>query len=304
MLDFKSVVHEQRVGQPGAVERAVDLDGVTTVHRRNRRPISALLRSGELRALQVRDIDFERNQIYVRRAFSENVLQDRPKDNDERIIPIAELALAQLQQAVRGLKPDDFLVTNRNGRTPTRQCVWLAFRAVQDKAGLDRRFGVHALRHGFCTALVRSNVGVETVRVLAGHEDLRTTQRYLHSERTDLVDAMEPPPLQRVTPRKARRGAFAVADNASTKQALAVKKANGERTGGVLYGFHMAADGVHLEVDEAEQAVIARIQSLAASGVSIRKIVAKLNAEAVPARGACWYVTSVARLIKLKALAA
>ena len=62
---------------------------------------------------------------------------------------------------------------------------------MQDKAGLDRRFGVHALRHGFCTELVRSNVGVETVRVLAGHEDLRTTQRYLHSERTDLVDAME-----------------------------------------------------------------------------------------------------------------
>jgi integrase len=149
------------------------------------------LRSGELRALQVRDIDFERNQIYVRRAFSENVLQDRPKDNDERIIPIAELALDQLQKAVQGLNPEDFLVTNRNGRTPTRQGVWLAFRAVQDKAGLDRRFGVHALRHGFCTELVRSNVGVETVRVLAGHEDLRTTQRYLHSERMDLVDAME-----------------------------------------------------------------------------------------------------------------
>ena len=149
------------------------------------------LRSGELRALQVRDIDFERNQIYVRRAFSENVLQDRPKDNDERIIPIAELALAQLQKAVQGLNPEDFLVTNRNGRTPTRQCVWLAFRAVQDKAELDRRFGVHALRHGFCTELVRGNVGVETVRVLAGHEDLRTTQRYLHAERADLAEAME-----------------------------------------------------------------------------------------------------------------
>ena len=34
-------------------------------------------------------------------------------------------------------------------------------------------------------------MGVETVRVLAGHEDLRTTQRYLHAERSDLVDAME-----------------------------------------------------------------------------------------------------------------
>ena len=149
------------------------------------------LRSGELRALQARDIDLERGLIFVRRAFSENVLQDRPKDNDERVIPIAELARPELTQAVQGVNPEDFLVTNRNGRTPTRQAVWLAFRAVQDKAGLDRRFGVHALRHGFCTELVRGNVGVETVRVLAGHEDLRTTQRYLHAERPDLVSAME-----------------------------------------------------------------------------------------------------------------
>jgi len=33
------------------------------------------LRSGELRALQVRDIDLERGLIFVRRAFSEKVLQ-------------------------------------------------------------------------------------------------------------------------------------------------------------------------------------------------------------------------------------
>ncbi|MEO7034241.1 MAG: tyrosine-type recombinase/integrase [Polyangiaceae bacterium] len=149
------------------------------------------LRSGELRALQARDVDFERGLVFVRRAFSENVLQDRPKDNDERVIPIAELAREQLEKAAQGLAPEDFLVTNRNGRTPTRQGVWLAFNAVQIKAGLDQRFGVHALRHGFCTELVRGNVGVETVRVLAGHEDLRTTQRYLHAERPDLVAAME-----------------------------------------------------------------------------------------------------------------
>lgn len=143
------------------------------------------------RAPQVRDIDFERGLVFMRRAFSENILQDRPKDDDERVIPIAELARAQLEEAARRLKPEDFLVTNRNGKTPTRQAVWLAFNAVQIKAGLDRRFGVQALRHGFCTELVRDNVGVETVRVLAGHEDLRTTQRYLHAERPDLVSAME-----------------------------------------------------------------------------------------------------------------
>ncbi len=62
---------------------------------------------------------------------------------------------------------------------------------VVTRPGSTGALGVHALRHGFCTELVRSNVGVETVRVLAGHEDLRTTQRYLHAERSDPVQAME-----------------------------------------------------------------------------------------------------------------
>jgi DNA invertase Pin-like site-specific DNA recombinase len=84
-----------------------------------------------------------------------------------------------------------------------------------------------------------------------------------------------------------------------TKLALAIKKANGQRTGGVTYGYHLAADRKTLEVDPAEQAVIQRIQAMAASGASIRKIVAQLNEECVPARGACWYVTSVARLINV-----
>ena len=83
-----------------------------------------------------------------------------------------------------------------------------------------------------------------------------------------------------------------------TKQALAVKKTKGERTGGVTYGYHLSADGAHLEGDTAEQAVIERIQSLSASGVSIRKIVGQLNEEGTPARGACWHVTSVARLVR------
>ena len=93
------------------------------------------LRSGELRALQVRDVDFERGLIYVRRAFSEDVLQDRPKDNDERIIPIAGPALAELQRAARGLNTEDFLVRNRNGTTPNRQGVLARRQCSPEESG-------------------------------------------------------------------------------------------------------------------------------------------------------------------------
>jgi len=85
-----------------------------------------------------------------------------------------------------------------------------------------------------------------------------------------------------------------------TTAALSAKGGKGERTGGVPYGCRLAGDGKHLELDAAVQAVITRIQSLSAAGTSIRKIGALLNDEGVPARGACWHVTSVARLIKGK----
>jgi integrase/recombinase XerC len=49
----------------------------------------------------------------------------------------------------------------------------------------DRGAGVspHMLRHTFATHLVRSDVDLETVRTLLGHESLATTQRYLHMDK-------------------------------------------------------------------------------------------------------------------------
>lgn len=67
---------------------------------------------------------------------------------------------------------------------------------------------------------------------------------------------------------------------ARTKAALAAKKAKGEKTGGDSpYGHRLAADGVHLEQDEAEQVIIARALALSASGATIRGIADALNAE-------------------------
>lgn len=48
----------------------------------------------------------------------------------------------------------------------------------------------HQLRHFFCSTLVRDGVSVEAVRVLAGHADLKTTQRYVHASTADLRAAV------------------------------------------------------------------------------------------------------------------
>lgn len=66
---------------------------------------------------------------------------------------------------------------------------------------------------------------------------------------------------------------------ANTKQALASKRAKGERVGTLPYGSRLAVDGVHLEVDPSEQAVIERARALRASALTIRAVAEELELE-------------------------
>ena len=61
-----------------------------------------------------------------------------------------------------------------------------------------------------------------------------------------------------------------------TTAALQHKKAKGERTGSIPYGFKLAMDKIKLLKDKAEQAMIALCKELKEQGLSLRKIAAKL----------------------------
>jgi DNA invertase Pin-like site-specific DNA recombinase len=85
---------------------------------------------------------------------------------------------------------------------------------------------------------------------------------------------------------------------ARTCAALAVKKSRGERTGGVPYGFALAADGVHLDPCAAEQEIIAAARTLKAAGLSLRKIGAELEARGMlPRTGRSWHAETVKALL-------
>lgn len=84
-----------------------------------------------------------------------------------------------------------------------------------------------------------------------------------------------------------------------TKAALSHKKAKGERVGTVAYGFQLSADGVNLEPNQAEQAVIECIKTLADAGLSQRAIVAELEKRGVLGRtGKPLQKTQIARILE------
>ena len=69
-----------------------------------------------------------------------------------------------------------------------------------------------------------------------------------------------------------------------TRAALAVKRSRGERTGQVPYGYSLAADGVHLEENPAEQAIIGGIRTLRAAGLSLRTVTAECERRGLVSR--------------------
>lgn len=142
------------------------------------------LRAGEVRALEVRDVDLVNDRILVRRAFSgDEVLT--PKSSHERVVPLLPELRELLMPALRSKLPNARVVLTRNGTTPRRTHVLTALKHLEKK--LDARaWSFHALRHFFISELVRRGVSVEVVRILAGHAKLDVTQRYVHAEASEL----------------------------------------------------------------------------------------------------------------------
>jgi DNA invertase Pin-like site-specific DNA recombinase len=84
-----------------------------------------------------------------------------------------------------------------------------------------------------------------------------------------------------------------------TSAALQHKRANGERVGGIPFGFDLEPDGVRLRENPDEQAAVARIVTMRREGCSFRAIGAALEREGIrPKRGQTWHakvIRSIAR---------
>jgi len=85
-----------------------------------------------------------------------------------------------------------------------------------------------------------------------------------------------------------------------TKAAMAMKRDRGQYTGGrPPYGWHLARDGRTLEVDPAEQTVIAEAINLRARGLSLRQVVADLDRRGMRSRqGTPLSLSAVHRMVR------
>ena len=70
------------------------------------------------------------------------------------------------------------MLCDKRGASLTQKEVQVTMRRVARKTQVKP--GVHILRHTFCSHLAMRGAPARAIQELAGHQDLATTQRYMH----------------------------------------------------------------------------------------------------------------------------
>ena len=122
-----------------------------------------------------------------------NILIQKTKNSKPKTVPLNQIAmdviLRKSEQKVRRLN-NDFVFVSSHGTKIDRHNLRRAFNSAVRKAEIvDFKF--HDLRHSFCTKLAQRGVDIYKIAKLAGHEDIRMTQRYSHHCPESLRDGVE-----------------------------------------------------------------------------------------------------------------
>ncbi len=166
------------------------IDGVDTSHPDGLRDRAILLllsmlglRSGELRALEFRHVDWRAAELRL----------PRTKTRRERVLPLIHEVGAALADYVLHGRPavDVAQIFLRHGPRPgpmtTSNTVVYIVRRHLDRAGIRReRGGAHMLRHSLATRMVNEGVPIKSVADVLGHVSIDTTAIYTKVNRATL----------------------------------------------------------------------------------------------------------------------
>jgi len=127
--------------------------------------------------LDVKDILFERKVIHVRKG----------KNNKERYTPMNERVINDLQTYINTAreflireKKENALFVSKNGNRLTGTAINIRLHNLAKKSEINKKIGLHTLRHSIATHLLQSGMKLEFVSQFLGHSSLESTQIYTH----------------------------------------------------------------------------------------------------------------------------
>jgi len=128
------------------------------------------LRVSELQALNVADINLERDEIPV-----------RGKGGKVRVVFLSESAHQILSAYLKMIPESDALILNKiDGDRLTVRSIERIVAKYAKEAGITKNVSPHTLRHTFATDLLINGADLRSVQSLLGHANVSTTQIYTH----------------------------------------------------------------------------------------------------------------------------
>jgi len=128
------------------------------------------LRISELLELKPGDINESRSLIRVRQG----------KGKKDRYTLLSKPLMKKLTEYNRLYKPKVWLFEHRPGEPFTESIVSKRLKAAAREAGITKRIYPHLLRHSFATHLLEQGTDIKIVKELMGHNNIKTTERYVH----------------------------------------------------------------------------------------------------------------------------
>ncbi|MFZ9139454.1 MAG: tyrosine-type recombinase/integrase [Bacilli bacterium] len=135
------------------------------------------LRMNELIHLQKINVDFHTQTIVV----------EMTKTHAHRIVCFLQDTQALLQ-AWMSLHPSvpELFYNLKTKKKMTTASIESLFYQLKKRTGIQDNITPHKWRHTFATNFLRKGGDLETLRMLLGHSNLKTTQKYLHLNQHDI----------------------------------------------------------------------------------------------------------------------
>lgn len=116
------------------------------------------------------------------------------KGRKERLVPMSQRAIHELKLwfCDRNLMPvkkgeeDYVFLSTRRGTHLTRVMVFYIIKAQAEAIGLQKAISPHTFRHSFATHLLEGGANLRAIQAMLGHSSIRTTEIYLHLDRSRL----------------------------------------------------------------------------------------------------------------------
>ena len=126
--------------------------------------------------------------------LDDGFLRVHGKGNKERLVPISPKAIRELRAwldirkhiEIQSGHEDYVFISRTRGKKLSRISLFVFIKDYAQKAGITKEISPHTFRHSFATHLVEGGANLRAVQDMLGHEDLGTTEIYMHMDTTHL----------------------------------------------------------------------------------------------------------------------